>query len=80
MNMKAQQGLEEICAVKQQLQEQLQKSHKQDILQKTSPDRSIDLCVPRDAYHKLFCVFGDFSAAGMQGRRGDKVTAFPLEK
>ena len=27
---------------------------------KTSSDGSIDLCVLRDAYHKLFCVFRDF--------------------
>jgi len=28
--------------------------------------RSIDLCVLRDACHKLFCVFGDFYASGTQ--------------
>ena len=26
----------------------------------------IDLCVLWDAYHELFCVFGDFYASGMQ--------------
>ena len=45
-----------MCAIKQQPQEQPQKSHKQDILQKHL----------RDAYHKLFSIFGDFYASGMQ--------------
>ena len=27
---------------------------------------SIDLCILRDACHKLFCVFGDFYAPGTQ--------------
>ena len=51
----AQQRLKEICAVKQQAQEQPQKSHKQNILQKTSSGRSVCLC-----------VFGDFYASGTQ--------------
>ena len=29
-------------------------------------DRSIDLCVLRDACHELFCVIGDFYASGTQ--------------
>ena len=29
-------------------------------------DQSIDLCVLRDACHKLFCVFKDFYASGTQ--------------
>ena len=29
-------------------------------------DRSIDLCVLRDACHKLFCLFKDFYASGTQ--------------
>ena len=33
---------------------------------KTSPDRSTDLCTLREAYHLLFCVFGDFYASGTQ--------------
>ena len=41
--------------------------HEQDILQKTSSDRPIDLCVLRDACHELFCVLGDFYASGTQG-------------
>lgn len=32
---------------------------------KTSPDRSVDLCVLREAYQKLFCAFGDFYASGL---------------
>ena len=27
-------------------------------------DLSINLCVPRDTCHELFCVFGDFYASG----------------
>ena len=40
--------------------------HELDILQKTSSDRSIDLCVLRDACHELFCVLGDFYVSGTQ--------------
>ena len=29
-----------------------------------SLDRSIDLCIPRDACHKLFCVLGTFYVSG----------------
>ena len=29
-------------------------------------DRSIDLCVLRDACHELFCIVGDFYASGPQ--------------
>ena len=32
-----------------------------------SSNSSIVLCVLRDAYHELFCVFGDFHASGTQG-------------
>ena len=49
------------CIFKQQPE----KTHKQDILLKhLQIDRSIVLCVPRDAFHKLFCVFVDFDASG----------------
>ena len=65
-----QQRLKEICSVKQQPQVLPQKSNKQDVLQKHHLiwryDRSIDLCVLQDAYHKLFCIFGDFYAPGVQ--------------
>ena len=27
---------------------------------------SIDLCILQDAYHDLFCIFGDSSASGTQ--------------
>ena len=33
---------------------------------KPSPDRSIDLGILWEAYHKIFCVFGDFYASGKQ--------------
>ena len=33
---------------------------------KKSSHSSIILCVLRDAYHELFCVFGDFHASGTQ--------------
>ena len=42
----------------------------------TCSDRSIDLCVLRDACYELFCVFGDFYASGTQGRRGNKITDY----
>ena len=29
-------------------------------------DRSIVLCIPRDAFHELFCVFKDFFTPGTQ--------------
>ena len=32
----------------------------------TCSDRSIDLCIIRNACHELFCVFGDFYASGTQ--------------
>ena len=33
---------------------------------KSSSNRSIVLCVLQDAFHELFCVFGDFYASGTQ--------------
>ena len=32
----------------------------------TCSDRSIELYVLRDAWHGLFCIFGDFYASGNQ--------------
>ena len=32
----------------------------------TCSDQSINLCILWDAFHELFCVFGDFYASGMQ--------------
>ena len=32
----------------------------------THSDRSIDLCILTDTYHKSFCIFGDFCASGTQ--------------
>ena len=32
----------------------------------TCSDQHIDLCILRDAYHELFCFFGDFYVLGMQ--------------
>ena len=54
--------------VKQQTQEQPQKSHEQDILQKHPQiDRSIfNLHILRDACHELLCIFGDFYASETQ--------------
>ena len=43
---------------------------------KTSPDRSVDLCVLRKGYHKLFCVFGDFYASGMHNAEVTKSLHF----
>ena len=42
------------------------KSHEQDILPKKSSNQSIVLYILWDAFHELFCVFGDFYASGMQ--------------
>ena len=47
---------------------------------KTSPDPSINLYILREGYHKIFCVFGDFLCIRDTGRRGNKITAFPLEE
>ena len=59
---KAQWRLKEICVFKQQPQEQQQKSHKQDILQKHHWS-----LLPTDACHELLCVFGDdFYVSGTQ--------------
>ena len=33
----------------------------------TCSDRCINLCILQDAWHELFCFFGDFYASGMQG-------------
>ena len=66
----AQQKLKEIRVLKQQPQEQPLKSLKQDILQKhftkTSSGQSINLCIPWDVYHKLFCIFGNFYEPGTE--------------
>ena len=62
---KAQRRPKEICVVKQQPQEQPQKSHEQDILQKhLQVDRSLRPI--QDAYHDFLCIFGDFYASGTQ--------------
>ena len=37
-----------------------------------SSNSSIVLCVLRDAYHELFCVFGDFHASRTQGTEAAK--------
>ena len=53
--------------VKQQTQEQPQKSHEQDILQKHPQiNQLINSCILRDACHELLRIFGDFYASGMQ--------------
>ena len=39
---------------------------------KTSSDRSINLYVLWDADQKLFCIFGDFYASGMQDAKVTK--------
>ena len=56
--------------LKQQPQEQPLKSLKQDILQKhftkTCSGQSINLCIPWDVYHKLFCIFGNFYEPGTE--------------
>ena len=74
----AQQKLKEIRVLKQQPQEQPLKSLKQDILQKhftkTSSDQSINLCIPWDVYHKLFCIFGNFYESGTQDSGVKKIT------
>ena len=44
---------------------------------KISSDRSIDLCVLLDAYHKLFCVCGNFCVSGTQDAEVKKITATP---
>ena len=62
---KAQRILKEICVVKQQPQEQPQKSHEQDILQKhLQVDRSLRPI--QDACRDFLCIFGDFYASGTQ--------------
>ena len=53
--------------VKQQTQEQPQKSREQDMLQKHPQiDQLINICILRDACHELLCIFGDFYASGTQ--------------
>ena len=37
-----------------------------------SSNRSIILCILRDACHELFCIFGDFYALGTQDREVTK--------
>ena len=68
MFCKVQRRLKEICVVKQQPQEQPQKSYEQDILQKhLRVDRSLSPI--RDACHDfviLLCVFGHVYASGTQ--------------
>ena len=53
--------------VKQQAQEQPQKSHAQDMLQKHPQiDQLINICILRDACHEILCIFGDFYVSGTQ--------------
>ena len=64
-----------MCALKQQPQEQPQKSHKEDILQKPlqihQTDRSINLCVLWDGMHttNYFVSLGVFMRQGCRTRR-----------
>ena len=41
---------------------------------KTSSDQSIDLCILRDTYHKLFCLWR-FLCVRNAGHGGNKITA-----
>ena len=71
----AQQRLKEICVVKQQPQERLQKSHKQDVLQKhLQTDRSIfaSYGTPVINYFVSFCWAS--LCVWDAGRRGNKIT------
>ena len=66
-----------VWVVKQQSQEQPQKSHKQDFYKNIfwSNNRSLR---PEGPNHKLFCIFGNFYASGTQNVRGKRITATPL--
>ena len=55
-----------MCAVKQQPQEQPQKSHKHILQKHLQIDQSIFVSYGMHAYNKLFCIFGDFYVSGMQ--------------
>ena len=58
--------------------QQPQKSHEQDIIfTKKSSNRSIILCVQRDACHELFCVFRDFYVSGTQDTEVTKLLPVP---
>ena len=66
-----------VWVIKQQSQEQPQKSHKQDFYKNIlwSINRSLR---PEGPNHKLFCIFGNFYASGTQNVRGKRITATPL--
>ena len=67
--------LKEICVVKQQPQEQQQKSHEQDILQKhLQINRSLH---PTRRMPWIFVRLSGFSCVGDTGRRGIKITGVP---
>ena len=63
--------------VKQQTQEQPQKSREQDMLQKHPQiDQLINICILRDACRELLCVFGDFYASGTQDEELTKLYCY----
>ena len=63
--------------VKQQTQEQPQKSREQDMLQKhLQIDQLINICILRDACHELLCIFGDFYASGTQDAELTKLCCY----
>ena len=71
---KAQKRLKQICIFKQQPQ----KSHGMDNYStKKSSNRSITLCILRDACHELFCIFRDFYASGTQDTEVTKSLKVP---